>query len=450
MAERTPANVSSSPRKRGSSDFVSDEAQALDPRVRGNDEQQQKPKLVRSGGSELRQHSFADLYEMSSGISSTPAQAGHGAPFLSFSTVFNNYFLPEALPDLMDSSDSEQETYSVRAGDIFLTRTSETVDELGMSSVALKDYPHATFSGFLKRLRPRERGQTDPKFMAFYLRSPLFRKAMTNNAVMVLRASLNEQIFSYLKLLLPDFDEQTRIGAFLHLLHAKIDLNNRINAELEALAKTIYDYWFVQFDFPDAHGRPYKSSGGAMVWNETLKRDIPAGWCVLTIGDVILKQPKALKVPASSVQTNGSTPVIDQSTDFICGYTDEADARIEIETPHVVFGDHTRIVKLVCFDYARGADGTQVLVPNTELVAPFAFFQSIARVDLSNYGYARHFKFLKSAHIVVPEISLANGYDEVVRPLFTSVEGNRRQNRELTQLRDWLLPLLMNGQVRVA
>ena len=101
---------------------------------------------------ELREHVFSDFYEMSSGISSTPAQAGHGAPFLSFSTVFNNYFLPEVLPDLMDTSAFEQETFSVKKGDIFLTRTSETVDELGMSSVALKDYPRATFSGFVKRL----------------------------------------------------------------------------------------------------------------------------------------------------------------------------------------------------------------------------------------------------------------------------------------------------------
>ena len=75
-----------------------------------------------------------------------------------------------------------------------------------------------------------------------------------------------------------DLELQTRSARVLSALDAKIDLNNRINAELEALAKTIYDYWFVQFDFPDAHGRPYKSSGGAMVWNDTLKREIPAGW----------------------------------------------------------------------------------------------------------------------------------------------------------------------------
>ncbi|MBL0221886.1 MAG: restriction endonuclease subunit S [Xanthomonadales bacterium] len=255
---------------------------------------------------ELHEHSFGALYEMSSGISSTPAQAGHGAPFLSFSTVFNNYFLPDVLPDMMDTSESEQVAYSIRAGDIFLTRTSETVDELGMSSVALKDYPNATYSGFLKRLRPKGSGQTDPRYMAFYLRSPLFRKTMTNNAVMVLRASLNEQIFSYLKLLLPNFDVQTRIGELLHRMDVKIDLNKRINAELEALAKTIYDYWFVQFDFPDAHGRPYKSSGGAMVWNDTLKREIPAGWEARTLGSIISRAGTGLNPRDNFVLGSGN------------------------------------------------------------------------------------------------------------------------------------------------
>ena len=94
---------------------------------------------------------------------------------------------------------------------------------------------------------------------------------------------------------LPEFDEQQKIAAVLSTLDAKIDLNNRINAELEALAKTIYDYWFVQFDFPDAHGRPYKSSGGAMVWNDTLKREIPAGWETVRLGELGRLQRKQLQ-----------------------------------------------------------------------------------------------------------------------------------------------------------
>lgn len=386
---------------------------------------------------------------MSSGISSTKDQAGHGSPFLSFSIAFNNHFLPDELTDLMATSDKEKETYSIKEGDIFLTRTSEVIDELAMSSVAIKDYPKASYSGFLKRLRPTQVDITYPKFMAFYLRSTMFRKTMKNNAVMTLRASLNEAIFSYLDLLLPDFNEQVKAGDLLFLINQKIELNNRINSELEGMAKTLYDYWFVQFDFPDANGQPYKTTGGKMVYNKTLKREIPEGWNNGIIEEVIGKAPKANKVPAKEFNLSGLLPVIDQSQDFICGFTDDDTAKIKPETAHIIFGDHTRAVKLVNFEYARGADGTQVLVPNSENMPSYLLFQVVADIDLSNYGYARHYKFLKESKCVIPTSSIAQAYQEKVKPLHDKVKANIFQNHELQQLRDWLLPMLMNGQVTV-
>ena len=99
--------------------------------------------------------------------------------------------------------------------------------------------------------------------------------------------NLNTAILSGVPLNVPDKKTQQKITAVLSALEAKIDCNNRINAELEAMAKTLYDYWFVQFDFPDANGKPYKSSGGKMVYNETLKREIPAGWTNQTMAEMI-------------------------------------------------------------------------------------------------------------------------------------------------------------------
>ena len=181
---------------------------------------------------EIKKYKFCDLYDMTSGISSTKTQAGHGAPFLSFSTVFNNYFLPDELLDKMDTTTDEQNTFSIKKGDIFVTRTSETIDELAMSSVALKDYPNATYSGFVKRLRPKTTGIVYDKFIAFYLRSKLFRKTMTNNATMTLRASFNEDIFSFLYLYLPKYEEQKRIGDLLYNVEKKIRVNKKINDNL--------------------------------------------------------------------------------------------------------------------------------------------------------------------------------------------------------------------------
>lgn len=234
----------------------------------------------------IKKYPFSELYEMSSGISTTKAQAGHGYPFVSFGTVFNNYFLPEQLPDLMDTSEKEQDIYSIKEGDILITRTSETIDELAMSCVAMKDYPKATYSGFTKRLRPKTTGIAYHKYLAFYLRGYLFRKAVTNNAFMTLRASFNEDIFSFLNLYLPEYQEQVKIGDMLYNMERKIRLNQKICSELEAMAKTLYDYWFVQFDFPDGNGNPYRTSGGEMVWDEQLKREIPKGWETGTIGNL--------------------------------------------------------------------------------------------------------------------------------------------------------------------
>ncbi len=182
----------------------------------------------------IKKYLFSELYEMSSGISSTKDQADHGAPFLSFSTVFNNYFLPEELKDKMDTTPKEQETFSIKKGDIFVTRTSETIDELAMSCVAMKDYPNATYSGFVKRLRPKTSEIVDDKFIAFYLRSKLFRKTMENNATMTLRASFNEDIFSFLSLYLPPYKEQVRIGKLLYSIEEKIQYNKKINDNLAA------------------------------------------------------------------------------------------------------------------------------------------------------------------------------------------------------------------------
>ncbi len=156
--------------------------------------------------SKFKEYKFSALYKIDSGISTSKEQAGHGAPFLTFKDVFNNYFLPESLSSCMETSEKEQQIYSIKEGDIFLTRTSETLDELAMSSVATKDYPHATYSGFLKRLRPLQQDITYSKFMAFYLRSSYFRKIIDNNATMTLRASFNENVFSWLSLCLPSYE----------------------------------------------------------------------------------------------------------------------------------------------------------------------------------------------------------------------------------------------------
>jgi type I restriction enzyme S subunit len=415
---------------------------------------------------QLKKYKFSELYEMSSGISSKPEQAGHGDPFVSFKTVFNNYFLPEGLPDLMNTSDDEQKTYSIKEGDIFLTRTSESLDELGMSSVAYKDYPKATYSGFLKRLRPIKSETAYPKFMAFYLRSKLFRKTMNNNAIMTLRASFNEQIFSYLDLMLPDYQEQKKIGDFLFDIHQKIELNNRINAELEGMAKLIYDYWFVQFDFPSAFdsaqapGKPYKSSGGKMVWNEELKRELPEGWEVKRLHEIAnIKMGQSPE--GSSYNDEGTGSVFFQgSTDFgwrfptIRQYTTQpnrmaskGDILLSVRAP---VGTLNIAAQNCCIGRGLAALNSKGRF-DSYLFYVMEYFKKV--FDNRNNSGTTFGSITKddlyNLKLVYPSLDFLIKYDAIVSKFNQSIENNHKQNQELSALRDWLLPMLMNGQVRV-
>ena len=412
---------------------------------------------------------------MASGISSTKEQAGHGSPFVSFSTVFNNCFLPDALPDLMDTSIKEQETYSIKKGDILITRTSETIDELAMSCVAVKDYPRATYSGFTKRLRPKTAGIAYHKYLAFYLRSQLFRKAVTNNAFMTLRASFNEDIFSFLNLYLPEYKEQVKIGDMLYSMEQKIQLNKRICAELEAMAKTLYNYWFTQFDFPDENGKPYRSSGGEMVWNDQLKREIPKRWDVRPLSHVISSINTGLNPRDNFILGNGDIQYLtvknlttSGTIDFSgCDTVDEQAREIIHKRSDVSVGDilFASIAPLGrCYLIQNPPEKWDI----NESV--FSIRRNASRVTSEFlYMYFMSDTFIKAATssstgsifkgirintlldiaAVIPPKDIVTAFTTQVKTLLALKEQKGTENRELTKLCDWLFPMLMNGQATV-
>ena len=214
------------------------------------------------------------------------------------------------------------------------------------------------------------------------------------------------------------------------------------------MAKQLYDYWFVQFDFPDENGRPYKSSGGKMVWNATLKRNIPDGWKVANIRRVLDKVITTPRVSTAEYLLSGSYPVIDQTSDVYCaGFTERQDAVVN-QYPAVVFGDHSCAVKYVNFPFARGADGTQVILSKEKNVSIEYLYYVVKDVKIRK-GYARHFSFLKEHPIILPSETEAKKFQGTVQILFEQITRNRKENLSLTKLRDELLPLLMNGQVSV-
>lgn len=268
--------------------------------------------------------------------------------------------------------------------------------------------------------------------------------------------------------LIGDVQARQKISELLSSLDTKIDLNNRINAELEALAKTIYDYWFVQFDFPDAKGRPYKTSGGKMVWNEALKRAIPEEWTGGDISAVAAILGGATPSKADPDYWDGDIPFFtptDASGDVFQLQTEDSITQAGLDSC-----SSDLFVKGTVFITARGSVGKISIAGR-----PMAMNQSCYALEpkvAANYPYVflhgktliHHLKVKSSGstfnsivtndiewtQLISPNSEVISAFCKVVEPLFERIEIAQRESHELTQLRDWLLPLLMNGQVRVA
>lgn len=425
---------------------------------------------------DLKKYQFSKLYAMSSGISSKPEQAGHGAPFASFSTIFNNYFLPDTLSDKMDTSEKEQKTYSIKKGDIFLTRTSETIDELGMSCVALNDYPKATFSGFVKRLRPLQSDLTYDRYMGFYLRSKFFRKTMTNNAIMTLRASLNEDIFSYLNLYLPDYKTQKKSGDLLFLLNSKIEINNRIINKLQLTANLLYEYWFVQFDFPDKSGKPYKSSGNEMLWYADLKREIPKGWECYELSKIIKRIATGLNPRKNFVLGNGTNYYVTiKNIDYGKIYLDEKCDKINDEALRIINKRSDLQIGDILFTSIEPVGITYLvqekpknwninesvftLKPNHDVVtSAYAYLMLSSKeikaftknVSAGSIHKGVRISVLNTFKVPYGNKELIDRFSSIVSPMLKEMFSRDKENQKLAELRDWLLPMLMNGQAKVS
>ena len=305
-------------------------------------------------------------------------------------------------------------------------------------------------SNFCRALKIKK--EYSPKYV-FYLLQNIYNSGVFfyfESKTSGIKNLLYNSAFENIKVPNRDYSSQQKIENVITVIDNKIELLHQINDNLAELAKTIYDYWFVQFDFPDENGKPYKTSGGKMVYNDILKREIPEGWEVKRLGEILKKNETTIKINAKDYLSSGSIPIIDQSSDFICGYTNEISALIKASNiPAIIFGDHTRILKFIDFDFARGADGTQILFSNNEKMPQYLFYHSLLKIDLSNYGYARHFKFLKEQKILLSDRLIAEKFTDNVKTIYEKIKINRNQIQHLQSLRDWLLPMLMNGQVSV-
>lgn len=262
-------------------------------------------------------------------------------------------------------------------------------------------------------------------------------------------------------------DEELAVGQLYLTLSKKIDCNNRINVELEAMVKTLYDYWFVQFDFPDAHGKPYRSSGGKMVYNATLKREIPVGWRQSTIGDTFTthlggtpsRARKDYWFPEeinwlSSGENPGTFVVAPDERISKAGLANSAAKLLPKGTVVLSIVRHLR-ASILGIEAATNQSVVGIL--ETEeikhcFIYPYLIGEIPRLMALRTGAQQPHINkgVLDESLLVLPDEDTLSAYTRLAAPMFLQMGALYEQNQHLAQLRDWLLPLLMNGQVTVA
>ncbi len=396
--------------------------------------------------------------------SGVPVLNGSNVSGVKLIETFQNYVTPEKADSLKKAN--------AKKGDIIITHRGT----LGQVAYIPNDCKLSRYIISQSQFRVKlNTSVVDPIFFTYYFHSSEGQKRLLSfkNHVGVpalAQATTNFRLLDFP--LIPVFD-QKKIAKVLSDLDAKIELNNKINAELEAMTKLLYDYWFVQFDFPDENGKPYKSSGGKMVYNEELKREIPLGWEVGGFAD--LGQIVGGTTPSRSKSENfiddGSgipwiTPKdlsINSNKKFIArGERDVTqlgikDGSLKIMPPGTILLTSRAPIGYIAItrEPSTTNQGFKNIVPNSDYSMEFVFFTTQLYIPaMKQYASGSTFQeisgtVLKTIKIPLPPKKIVISFTERIKSVFGEQNNLESQNQQLAELRDWLLPMLMNGQVRV-
>lgn len=386
---------------------------------------------------------LSELYTVHNGLSKGRQFFGSGFPFLSFSTVFNNYFIPLELSDFVQTTEKEQDDYSIHRGDVFVTRTSETSDELGMSCVALKDYPCATYNGFTKRMRPIEKDRVLPEYIGYYMRMPSFRGEFQAFSTMTTRASLRNEDLLGLEVTLPPIETQKRIADILSVYDDLIEINQKQIKLLEEAAQRLYKEWFIELHFPGYE-------------NTSITDGVPEGWKRERLVDVADVQ-YGFAFDGSLFNSDGIGMPIIRIRNIPDGITkdyttEEADEQYIVKNGDIVVGmdgefhinswsgEDSYLVQRTCRIKPHNADMNGYLLQ--AIYEPIKFFEStVVGATVAHLG-KKH----------IDTITVLTAPEEMYKPFqqyFNKRQLLLNQNQRLAEARDRLLPKLMSGELEV-
>lgn len=378
---------------------------------------------------------LGNVAEFSNGINFGKEAYAKGIKLISVSN-FGNRFSPEydSLEEIKD--DVVRESDLLHNGDIIFVRSNGNKELIGRCML-IKDLPDkVTYSGFCIRARLKDTTKNDPVFWTYHFKNQAFRKAMSGTAIGANIQNLSQGRLSAYEAVIPDIDSQRRIAEILSTYDNLIENNQKQIKLLEEAAQRLYKEWFVDLCFPGYE-------------DVEIVDGVPEGWKKELIGDLLRKVVRSKQVKTAEYLQEGTIPIIDQSRDFIAGYTNDPEAIVDMGYPIIVFGDHTRILKYIQFPFAKGADGTQLIISNNENMPQSLLYYSLVAVDLSNYHYARHFKYLKSENILVPTKKIAEKFDRYVSAILIQIQKLRDISDRSAESRDRILPKLMNGEIEV-
>ena len=385
-----------------------------------------------------------------------------------FTDVYHKWAITSDIADtFMEASanSNEIEKFTIKKGQVAFTKDSETRDDIGIPTYIADDFDDVILGYHCALITPDET-KLCGKYLNAFMHSAYIQRYFELNATgSGMRYTLSLDTLESMPLLLPSLEEQKRIGEIFSAIDKKISINRAINQNLEALAKQLYDYWFVQFDFPNEEGKPYKSSGGAMVWNEKLKREIPEGW----YGENICRIATIL---SGGTPSKKEVAYWEDGTIPFFGPTDYTGNIYQISTAEKItengllhcasslFEEDTIIIT------ARGSIGKLVIVGtpmamNQSCYAlkarngeyEYLYFLTCQLIDcLKAKGSGSVFKSIITSDIESSILCIGNKkvismFCERIKPILAKIKENTIETEKMIKQRDELLPLLMNGQV---
>ena len=420
---------------------------------------------------ELKKYKLADIAKIEiSGVDKKTIEGETPVRLCNFVDVYYNWAITkEKAKSFMAASAKQTEINkcSIGKGMVAITKDSETRDDIGVATYIADDFENVVLGYHCALITPNP-AVVDGKYLNAFMHTRYIQKYFENNASgSGQRYTLSNDTIGNIPVLLPSVEEQHTIGKVLADIDRKIELNKQINDNLEAMAKQLYDYWFVQFDFPNEEVKPYKSSGGAMVWNEKLKREIPEGW----YAENICKIANILSggTPSKAVDeywNNGTIPFFGptdcngsvfqiKTTDHITQKGLEHCASSLFEEGIVIITARGSIGKLIIVGTPMAMNQSCYALQSKEGEYEYLYFLTTQLIDcLKAKGSGSVFKSIiasdiENSTLCVATENVVSDFCKKVKPLFEKLKANTIEIAELTKQRDELLPLLMNGQASV-